>query len=129
MRKYYIEISVIINLFLMGERLVNKRVYVPIPPIEKGVNEAVEILTEEVYSAINQSIADNCVPEVEDLRLELWMECPPPNTVHYEIQLVEKGEVYLPEYPITLDKIRFCMVAVERELTKILAGVSRHLYD
>lgn len=126
MRRYYINISIIIKLFLMGQILVNKKVDIPIPPIEKGVNEVVETLTEDVYDCIIDNIY-NCVPAVEDLRLELVVDHPSV-TFHYEQQLVGKREIYFSNLSDFDDQIKYCMVMVERELTKELAGVSRHLY-
>lgn len=128
MRKYYVKVSVIINLYLMGERLVNKRVYVPIPPIEKGVNEAVETLTEEVYDTIIQGIADSRIPCVEDLRVELLMESSS-ITARYENPLINEGEIFPSDSDILDDRIKYCMVKGEHELTKRLAYISKYLYE
>lgn len=127
MRRYYVTISIIMRLFMMGQMLANKKVDIPIPPIEKGVNEAVEILTEEVYDYIHDTI-HNCVSDVEDLRVELLMENSS-ITARYEKQLVEKREIFDSNSAIFDDRIKYSMVTVERELAKELAGISRHLYD
>lgn len=127
MRRYYINISILIKLFLMGQVLVNKRVDIPIPPIEKGVNEAIETLTEDVYDCIIDNI-HNRVPGVEDLRLELIVNHPS-IIFHYEQQLVGKKDIYFSNLPGFDDHIKHCMVMVEREWTEELARVSRHLYE
>lgn len=111
----------------MGQVLVNKKVDIPIPPIEKGVNEAVETLTEEVYDYIIENI-HNCVPDVEDLRLELVVDHPS-ITFHYEKQLVDKREIFDSNSAIFDERIKYCMVTVEYELTKRLTYISKHLYE
>ena len=127
MRRYYINISIVIKLFLMGQVLVNKKVDIPIPPIEKGVNETVETLTEEIYDCIICSI-HNCISNVEDLQLELVVDYPS-ITFRYEKQLVDKRVIFDSNSAIFDDRIKYCMVMVERELTKRLTEVSQHLYE
>ena len=127
MRRYYINISIIIRLFLMGKMLGNKRVYVPIPPIEKGMNEAVETLTEEVYDFIICNI-HNCSSDVEDLRLELVVDYPS-TTFHYEQQLVDERVIFDSNSAVLDDRIKYHMVMVERKWIEELARVSRHLYE
>lgn len=128
MRRYYVTISIIIKFFMMGQVLVNRKVDIPIPPIEKGVNEAVETLTEEVYDAIIQGIADSRIPCVEDLRLELVVDYPS-TTFHYEQQLVDERVIFDSNSAVLDDRIKYHMVMVEREWTEELARVSRHLYE
>lgn len=128
MRRYYVTISIIIKLFMMGQVLVNRKVDIPIPPIEKGVNEAVETLTEEVYDAIIQGIADSRIPHVEDLRVELLMGNSS-ITARYENQLINEGEIFLSDSDILDARIKYCMVKGEHELTKRLAYISKYLYE
>lgn len=111
----------------MGQVLANKKVEIPIPPIEKGVNEAVEILTEEVYDYIHDTI-HNYVSDVEDLWVELLMENSS-ITARYEKQLVEKREIFDSNSAIFDDRIKYCMVKVEHELTKRLTYISKYLYE
>lgn len=127
MCNYYLKIKVGIKLFLMGKMLIHKKIYVPIPPIEKGVDMTAESVTKEIYDCI-QGIPNSCIPHVEDLRLELTMEGSS-ITTHYEMQLVNKREVYFPDLSNFNERIRYCMVMVERELVKKLADISNHLYD
>lgn len=126
MSKYYINISIAIRLFLMGKLLMSKTIYLPIPPIEKGVTEAVESLTEEVYDYA-RNVPDR-VPEVEDLRLELVMENAS-ISAHYKKQIVDKKEVIDSKSTTLDDRIKFSMVSVERELSEILTHLSEHLYE
>lgn len=127
MRCYYVQMTVIIKLFLRGKIILSEKVYVSIPPIEKGVNEAVETLTEDIYDRIIDNI-HNCVPDVEDLRVELLLENSS-ITARYEKQLVDQREIFDSDSAILDDRIKYCMVMIERELTKILAYISKHLYE
>lgn len=111
----------------MGKILVNKRVYFPIPPIEKGVTEVAESLTEGIYDCIICNVYDR-VSYVEDLRLELSIESSS-ITANCEKQLVDKRDIFDSDSAILDDRIKYCMVMVERELTKRLADISECLYE
>lgn len=125
MCSYYRTISILVRLFLMGKILLSEKVYVPIPPIEKGMNEAAETLVERVYDCIRDNI-HNC--DVEDLRVELLMENSS-ITARYEKQLVGKREVFDSNSSTFDDRIKCQMVTVERELADELSLVSKHLYE
>lgn len=124
MCNYYLQTEVIIRLFLMDELLVLKKIYVPLPPIEKGVNEAAENLTEEIYNCVVHSIFPDLTPLVEDLRLEIYIQGLP----RYKVQLVEKREVYCSDLSNFNERIRYYMVLVERELVQKLESLSNCLY-
>ena len=124
---YYRTISILIRLFLMGKMLLSEKVYVPIPPFEKGMNEVAETLTERVYDCIHEKI-HNCVSDVEDLRVELLMENSSINAC-YEKQLVDKREIFNSSSSTFDDRIKCRMVTVERELTDKLSLASKHLYE
>ena len=128
MCNYHLQILITIKLFLMGEMLMQKQIYAPIPPIEKGVNSVAESLTKEIYDCIAQNVSGNPVLHIEDLQLEVLMERESINA-HYKKQLVEKSEVYFSNLPNFGDRVKYCMVMVERELTDKLTFISKHLYE
>lgn len=127
MCNFYLQILVTIRLFLMGEMLLSEKVYVPIPPFEKGMNEVAETLTERVYDCIHEKI-HNCVSDVEDLRVELLMENSSINAC-CEKQLVDKREIFDSNSSTFDDRIKCRMVTVERELADKLSLISKHLYE
>lgn len=128
MGNYYIGVTIRMRLVLMGKKLSSRKKDILIPPIEKGVEQIAESLTEEIYSYISSAISYTHFSRVEDLNLELSMEGHSLST-HHEVQLVEKNEVYYPGSSSFDARIRYCMVRMERDLVKILAEISSRLYD
>ena len=100
MCKYYLQITVALKFFLMGDLFIREKFSVAIPPIEKGVDKVSEYLTEKIYDCINGELLRHNVADVEDLRLEIrfinWFKC----IGRYEIQLVDKFEVCSPDSSI-----------------------------
>ena len=48
MCKYYLQITVALKFFLMGDLFIREKFSVAIPPIEKGVDKVSEYLTEKI---------------------------------------------------------------------------------
>lgn len=128
MGNYYLGVTIRMRLVLMGKKLSSRKKDILIPPIEKGVEQIAESLTEEIYSYISSAISYTHFSRVEDLNLELSMEGHSLST-HHEVQLVEKNEAYYPGSSSFDARIRYCMVRMERDLVKILAEISSRLYD
>ena len=128
MCKYYLQITVALEFFLMGDLFIREKFSVAIPPIEKGVDKVSEYLTEKIYDSINGELLRHNVADVEDLRLEIkfinWLKC----IGRYEIQLVDKFEVVSPDSSIFIEKMKYKMVEIERKSAKQLAAISRNIY-
>ena len=128
MCKYYLQITVALKFFLMGDLFIREKFSVAIPSIEKGVDKVSEYLTEKIYDCINGELLRHNVADVEDLRLEIrfinWFKC----IGRYEIQLVDKFEVVSPDSSIFIEKMKYKMVQIERRSAKQLASISRNMY-
>ena len=123
----FLKISVVIKVYLMGKVVHNDTVHISIPPVEKGVDKAAELLAEEICDRI-EDVAFHTASYIEDLRLEISMEGES-FIDRYEKQVVGERKVYASCWPNLRDRVKYCMVKVERELTKKLTAISLHLYQ
>ena len=128
MCKYYLQITVALKFFSMGDLFIREEFSVTIPPIEKGVDQPAEYLTEKIYDCINGELLRRHISHVEDLRLEVkfinWFNC----IGRFEIQLVDKFEISFPDSSIFIEKMKYKMVEIERKSAKQLAAISRNIY-
>ncbi|WP_312279664.1 hypothetical protein [Oscillibacter sp.] len=102
-------------------------VHIKIPPVEKGVDKAVALLSDDIYERI-EDVAFHTASSVEDLRVEISIDGEF-FTDRYEKQFVYEREVYASYWPNLRDRVNYCMVKVERELAKKLTAISLYLYQ
>lgn len=108
----------------MGVVVLNKKISIPVPPIEKGIEKAAELLTKKIFRCTKE-ISYNL--GIEDFKLEVLMEGESISS-NYEMIIVNKGEVYISHSSPFESLIKYRMVMLERKLVENLTSISRYLY-